>query len=791
MDDFRVVLAKRFGVDLSNIEEVENEGITNTFVVQYEQYKKRTNLAPELPIKAYFLNLFGTPRVMIFRYEYKQNINNAPLLATTRSISISFCNEKQLSIPYWYATDDGFWGFFSEAGKSLKEGVFKSLDDVDLISLVESNKAIHDSCFGFLKKLYQMDNVLFTFRRDTKGLNQGFWFDGEVEGKSEESCILSFWEGYDSVANTPNIYIEILRSGTVRLVLSAKDNKLKQSFFEDFLIDYLKTYSFEQQLKNGKKEPIWFHTFTENWKEGYLKILDDFIERYPDKDVIDSCLKISLEKHKKNLGDLNFIDPKTFSEQFNRVLELKDRLELGEAISIDFVGLSEFDLKLKTLHLENIGHFKNFEIDLSKRVICLMGENGSGKTTILRALLLALTGVDQTIDLDKSKDSIKQLLRVEGINNGKIRYAKDGNIRIAYELDSKLYENNISFFKPESSGIIQLKDVYAKDKNSFVLTHQNYYSHLILGFPQLQTTEKARNEGLKESSVYDALPLIENEPIALFEGLKEWIIRLDGDNKPNNNAKKAKDWEEVYAKEADIIKLVFKVVSEITQADQKNIIEFDSVNHLDGILWVKIIDKKNPTEPQIVPFELISQGFKNVFAWVGHFIKRMVESNDGKLGFEGKYALVLVDEIDTYLHPKWQRYILNALAKHFKNTRFIVSTHSPLVVNYLKNVPKKDRVLYIIEKDQNEPREESFLYGRSLKAVFLDWIGVGEYADEIIHKTETIFSLIDSGAETDLKKAEKLIAELEMEPEDAIMVEMKSWLAMKWEDLLENQNSVD
>jgi predicted ATP-binding protein involved in virulence len=43
-------------------------------------------------------------------------------------------------------------------------------------------------------------------------------------------------------------------------------------------------------------------------------------------------------------------------------------------------------------------------------------------------------------------------------------------------------------------------------------------------------------------------------------------------------------------------------------------------------------------------------------------------------------AIVLVDEIDLHLHPKWQRTIMELLTKDFKNTQFIVTAHSPLVV---------------------------------------------------------------------------------------------------------------
>jgi predicted ATP-binding protein involved in virulence len=40
----------------------------------------------------------------------------------------------------------------------------------------------------------------------------------------------------------------------------------------------------------------------------------------------------------------------------------------------------------------------------------------------------------------------------------------------------------------------------------------------------------------------------------------------------------------------------------------------------------------------------------------------------------------LIDEIDLHLHPKWQRELIDYLTNLFPNTQFIVTTHSPLIV---------------------------------------------------------------------------------------------------------------
>lgn len=58
-------------------------------------------------------------------------------------------------------------------------------------------------------------------------------------------------------------------------------------------------------------------------------------------------------------------------------------------------------------------------------------------------------------------------------------------------------------------------------------------------------------------------------------------------------------------------------------------------------------------------------------------------------------AVVIIDEIDIHLHPKWQRSLLHDLSEFFPNTQFIVSTHSPLIVQSIEGIN-----LYVLKRDK-------------------------------------------------------------------------------------------
>lgn len=78
--------------------------------------------------------------------------------------------------------------------------------------------------------------------------------------------------------------------------------------------------------------------------------------------------------------------------------------------------------------------------------------------------------------------------------------------------------------------------------------------------------------------------------------------------------------------------------------------------------------------------EQLSEGYKIVIATVADLAARMAEANpDMQKPLEAS-GIVLIDEVDLHLHPKWQRTILKDLNRVFPNIQFVVSTHSPIIV---------------------------------------------------------------------------------------------------------------
>lgn len=73
-------------------------------------------------------------------------------------------------------------------------------------------------------------------------------------------------------------------------------------------------------------------------------------------------------------------------------------------------------------------------------------------------------------------------------------------------------------------------------------------------------------------------------------------------------------------------------------------------------------------------------GYRTAIAWMVDLAVRLFRRYPDSADPLAEPAIVLVDEIDLHLHPKWQRNIMNFLTERFPNTQFIVTAHSPLVV---------------------------------------------------------------------------------------------------------------
>lgn len=112
-----------------------------------------------------------------------------------------------------------------------------------------------------------------------------------------------------------------------------------------------------------------------------------------------------------------------------------------------------------------------------------------------------------------------------------------------------------------------------------------------------------------------------------------------------------------------------------------------------------------------VPLMALSDGFRAFIGWVGDLLYHIRNSVPSGKKLEQVEGIVMVDEIDLHLHPKWQRTIIKTLSETFPNIQFIFTSHSPLVTGSLESTniwvmaeggPKQllDEPIYGLSADQ-------------------------------------------------------------------------------------------
>lgn len=93
-----------------------------------------------------------------------------------------------------------------------------------------------------------------------------------------------------------------------------------------------------------------------------------------------------------------------------------------------------------------------------------------------------------------------------------------------------------------------------------------------------------------------------------------------------------------------------------------------------------------------VPVRALSDGFRSFLAFVGDLLSHLVDVATSTI--RETAGIVLVDEIDQHLHPKWQRSVLSVLTQAFPRIQFVVTSHSPILVGCL---PPEN--IYVSERD--------------------------------------------------------------------------------------------
>lgn len=352
--------------------------------------------------------------------------------------------------------------------------------------------------------------------------------------------------------------------------------------------------------------------------------------------------------------------PYTPSEDFAELKEFVDKLSevVSGADATPAVRGSRVS-KLSRVILNNIGPFENLTLDLDlqdkEKWHVFLGDNGVGKSTVLKAIALALCGKD-------AQPYAGRLLRYKDAKSSTAGADGTGQTTgtITLETDNKTsYVTTIK--RDDKTGQVELSSTTARPLEA--------EGWLAIGFPPLRTTSwEVTPKGPEADSkvptrpvVTDLLPLVKGDVDPRLDKLKQWIVNLDY---------KAAKSDGTDNRSREQIQKVFDIIGNVAEGMS---LTYKGVGPGNRILV-------STPDGTLVPLEGLSQGTISLLGWIGILIQRMYEVFGQDSDPTKRYALVLMDEIDAHMHPLWQRILVDHLKEIFPDVQFIATTHSPLVI---------------------------------------------------------------------------------------------------------------
>lgn len=326
---------------------------------------------------------------------------------------------------------------------------------------------------------------------------------------------------------------------------------------------------------------------------------------------------------------------------------------------------------ITNIRVNNLLHLKNFDIpiaDEKRPHLIITGKNGSGKTILVNAIAEFLDKISY------------QMTRFETLKNRK-------NESNAFRAQAT---SRIEHLKKEIEIFNEIVDVTFTDYDGLINKYQN--GQFILAF--YQATRKPELSEPKNPTKPD----LQNN-VAIKSTVTNQFLNFLSDLK----IQEALARNENQLKDAEDIKTWFddfeKLLCEIYQDDDLKL-EFNYRDYSFRIL----------TEGKSFKFTELSDGFSAILDIVADLILKMQETSSVTRSYQ-KEGIVLIDEIETHLHLALQKNILRFLTRVFPNIQFIVTTHSPFVMNSCDNAVAYDLEHREILGDLNEYSYESLTEG--------------------------------------------------------------------------------
>lgn len=348
----------------------------------------------------------------------------------------------------------------------------------------------------------------------------------------------------------------------------------------------------------------------------------------------------------------------------------------------------------KEVHIQNYKAIKDMRIQFSPGINLLIGDNGVGKSSVLDALSVAfggfLAGVKGVSVSGIQQSDIRiETKRVAGASAA-VEYMTPTEIECAMEVNNRDFcwartrEGASSEFRTRTSDR-NITNYAAKLTNDTTST-----------LPLISYMSTMRISRSKRGDYGSAVKKLNDRRCGYIgcldsaldiKGIKEWCLNMEME--AFHQEKPIPEYES------------FKgAISEVMQ-------KMSDLKTPPIIVYSKLFQDIAYSEGEnTLPISYLSAGYQSLLWMTMDFAYRWALLNPQQSDYHQATGVVLIDELDMHLHPKWQWNALNALECVFPKIQFIIATHSPIVISSFKNSQ-----LISLDSEQNVSYlEDAFAY---------------------------------------------------------------------------------
>ncbi len=385
---------------------------------------------------------------------------------------------------------------------------------------------------------------------------------------------------------------------------------------------------------------------------------------------------------------------------------------------------------MKKISLCHYRCFENLHLEFSEKTTLLIGDNASGKTTVIRAIGAALgsffTGFsDENTRFHGLSQEDFRIVRAEG------GLANEEPVQIEFEwLGTR---STLQLNTPKGATLkTPLRPIAALGrelfKNLFKDGRQVRALPLFTSFSTADIHKPRRfNKDIFKKYVHK--PSFGYFECLQGDGfLKYWTGRLLALQEGQTGTLE--------------IGGVLKALADALGADGCQVIEKAEIRPIQGKVYYTLSDGR------VVDTDNLSDGQKRLVNLVVDLGFRCMLLNKGIFGLEActlTEGTVLIDEIDLHLHPSLQSRVVKGLQHAFPNLQFIITSHAPMVMTGIPLDHGNKTIQLGFDALKGYTAKEIQAYGMDVSTIIQAVMGVVPRSAEVENRLATLFELIDLG----------------------------------------------